>query len=197
MSLFWGLFPVALLIVYVACQMMRKDYLARQVAALQQINDELAAAQHERRDDGAPRPASCVIRVQSKGVETPLPAEHVVRIQAGENYCHVVPDTGANGTAKRHLVRMTLKEALDAVPAQLFVQTHRSHLVNLDYVTELRRDGRRRELRLGNGDRVPVSRSRADAVESRIQEYLTAATAHPNPRARSHPRGASARSADP
>jgi DNA-binding LytR/AlgR family response regulator len=179
----WDLLPVAMLIVYVAYQGLRKNYLARQVAALRRLNEELEAA---RENGGLPEigelgehsaraalPSSAIL-VSANGVEVPLPPESIVRIQAEENYCLIVPDTVAAGTAKSHLVRMTLREALERVPGALFVQTHRSHIVNLRHVAELRREGRKRELRLGNGDRVPVSRARLGTVESRLRDRLSA-----------------------
>jgi DNA-binding LytR/AlgR family response regulator len=117
---------------------------------------------------------SAAITVQSNGVQIPLPAESILQIQADENYCHVVADVGSDVPSKRYLVRMTLSEALALLPEHLFLQTHRSHLVNLRYVAELIRDGRQRELRLTTGDRVPVSRARIGLVQSRIGEFLAA-----------------------
>jgi hypothetical protein len=175
----WQVLPVALLIVYVVYQVMRKDYLARQVAALRQINDELGMAQRERREDrpgqgDAQEEASAVISVRSNGVEIPVRAESVLRVQSDENYCHVVAAVGADEAPKRYLVRMTLSEAVAVLPEHLFLQTHRSHVVNLRYVAELIRDGRQRELRLTTGDRVPVGRARIGSVQSRIRDFLAA-----------------------
>lgn len=173
----WQILPFVLLVVYAAYQVTRKDQLAQQLAELQRINRELEAAHRERQrgneqKNHTPRQTSAVIRVQSKGIEIPLNAESVVRIQADENYCHVVADTGADVAPKRYLVRMTLSEALAGLPDQLFLQTHRSHLVNLRHVAALSRDGRRRELQLSNGDRVPISRSRMGSVQTGIQDFL-------------------------
>lgn len=175
----WHVLPLALLIVYIAYQVMRKDYLARQVAALRQVNDELEMAQRERRKNleplgSAQEQTGPVISVRSNGVEIPLRAESILRVQADENYCHVVVDVGADETSKHYLVRITLSETLTILPEHLFLQTHRSHLVNLRYVTELIRDGRQRELRLTNGDRVPVSRARIGSIQSRIRDFLAA-----------------------
>lgn len=170
----WQVLPVALLIVYVAYQVMRKDYLARQVAALQRINEDLRSAQRQRSDNPEHDGDTGERRftVQSNGVDLPLQAESILHIQADENYCHIVADLG-NGEMKRYLVRMTLTEAAGLLPQRLFLQTHRSHVVNLGYVGELIRGGRQRELRLSNGDTVPISRARAGSVQSRIKEFLT------------------------
>jgi DNA-binding LytR/AlgR family response regulator len=175
----WHVLPVALLIAYIAYQVMRKHYLARQIAGLRQINHELEMARDEHRQDPgghdtAREQTSTVISVPSNGVEISLHVESILRVQADENYCHVVADVGTDEPSRRYMVRMTLTEALALLPEELFLQTHRSHLVNLRYVTEVIRDGRHRELRLTTGERVPVSRARIGSVQSRISDFLTA-----------------------
>lgn len=173
-SMSWHILPVALLIVYVWYQAARKAHLSRQVASLQRINEELAqrehGEQHDRSDDRHARPTPAVT-VRSNGVALPLRAESILRVESDENYCHIVA-AGGDGRTNRYMERMTLREALETLPEQLFLQTHRSHLVNLRCVAELIRDGRRRQLQLTNGDRVPVSRARINAVQSRIGEFL-------------------------
>lgn len=175
-SMSWHILPVALLIVYVWYQAARKDYLSRQVAALRRINDELALAhrersgQRDRPDDGPAQPAPAVT-VRSNGMALPLHAESILRVESDKNYCHIMA-AGGDGRTNRYMERMTLREALETLPEGLFLQTHRSHLVNLHCVAELIRDGRRRQLRLTNGDRVPVSRARIGTVQSRIGEFL-------------------------
>lgn len=173
-SMAWHVLPVVLFIVYVWYQAARKEHLSRQVASLQRINDELAqrehGGQHDRSGDGPARPTPAVT-VRSNGMALPLRAESILRVESDENYCHIVA-AGGDGRTNRYMERMTLRDALETLPDQLFLQTHRSHLVNLRCVAELIRDGRRRQLRLTNGDRVPVSRARIDAVQSRIGEFL-------------------------
>lgn len=177
-SMAWYTLPVALLIVYVCYQAMRKDYLSRQVAALRRINDELQVAQrrcHATDEDSRTgrTPPAPAITVRANGMDLSLDIDSIERIASDENYCHIIAASG-NGETARYMVRMTLREAVDMLPERQFLQTHRSHLVNLRRVAELIRDGRRRELRLATGDRVPVSRARIGAVQSRIGEFLAA-----------------------
>jgi DNA-binding LytR/AlgR family response regulator len=70
-------------------------------------------------------------------------------------------------------VRMTLNEAATLLPNALFVQTHRSHLVNLLYAAEIVRADRRRALCLTTGDYVPVSRTRINTVQSKLKAFVT------------------------
>lgn len=168
----WGhVLPLALFITFVVYQVMRKDYLARQVEELRQVNRDLEAVRQARLRSA--KPLSAPVHVRFGGIDLPLAVESILRIQADENYCHVVTTAGDAGP-QRHLVRMTLSEAAHKLPRELFVQTHRSHLVNLRAVAELLRDGRRCELRLSSGERVPVSRGRVASVRARIRDFLTA-----------------------
>lgn len=185
LNMSWFVLPVALLITYMWFQAARKTYLSRQLAKLRRINDELRRAPRSRRGDGERRdagrqPPAPAIAVRSNGVDIALPAESILRIQSDENYCHIVAATGDGGAA-RHMVRMTLKEAAGRLPERMFVQVHRSHLVNIRCVTELMRDGHRRALCLTNGDRVPVSRARMAVVQARIGELLSAGGGPANP----------------
>lgn len=185
LNMSWYVLPVALLITYMCFQAARKTYLSRQLARLRRINDELRRAQRNHRGDGERRDAgrqrhTPAITVRSNGVDIALHAESILRIRSDENYCHMVAATGDGGSA-RHMVRMTLKEAAGLLPERMFVQVHRSHLVNIRCVTELIRDGHRRALRLTNGDRVPVSRARMAVVQARIGELLSAGRGPANP----------------
>jgi DNA-binding LytR/AlgR family response regulator len=172
----WQILPFALLIVYVAYQLMRADYLAQEVEGLRRLNEELRrvpqAHRAEMRGD-AQETNDASLHVQANGMEIPLRADSILRIEADQNYCHVVAD-GVGGLPKRYLVRMTLRQALDRLPPRLFVQTHRSHVVNLTRVQALGRDRRRRELRMSNDDRVPVSRARVAAVQDGLRRHLLA-----------------------
>ena len=173
--------PVLLLVVYILYQVLRKNYLMQQIEALKQINLQLDHVKSKRREGAGQRiddenVAYSGMSVKHNGVELTLDPASIVRIQADENYCHVVvnasPDKGA---ATRYLVRITLSEAIDSLPDRWFVQTHRSYVVNLLHVAEIIRYGRRCELRLTNGDRVPVSRARTKSVQSTVREFLAAA----------------------
>ena len=87
--------------------------------------------------------------------------ETFVRVRLGEiryveafrNYLEV------NTRDAAHVIRSTLKDFADELPAEDFFQPHRSFLVNARHVTALEATG----LRLGDAE-VPVSRSRRQAV---------------------------------
>ncbi|MCH7477273.1 MAG: LytTR family transcriptional regulator [SAR324 cluster bacterium] len=62
-------------------------------------------------------------------------------------------------------VKLSLKEALARLPEVLFIQTHRSHLVNLAHVSRIQRLARSYGLTTSEGRyRLPVSRHRISQV---------------------------------
>ncbi|MBS0657712.1 MAG: response regulator [Verrucomicrobia bacterium] len=87
----------------------------------------------------------------------------IVWIEA-QDYCVEIHAAGG----RRHLVRRSLEELETLLDPQRFARVHRSALVNIDQVQEIRPLGRvRAEARLTDGTRVPVSRERLRALEAR------------------------------
>ncbi|MBS0125249.1 MHYT domain-containing protein [Thetidibacter halocola] len=94
-----------------------------------------------------------------------LAPEEIAAIRAEGHYTLLYTDGG------RHFCPWSITQAAARVPAGLFVQTHRSYLVNVDHVTSFER-------RKDNGicffentqglGKVPVSRSRLSEVRERL-----------------------------
>ena len=71
---------------------------------------------------------------------------------------------------RSHLLRETLQELADRLDPRRFVRVHRSAMVAVDRVAELRTDGAGRHvLLLRDGTRLPVSRSRREQVEQALR----------------------------
>jgi len=71
---------------------------------------------------------------------------------------------------RSHLLRETLQELEARLDPRRFVRVHRSALVALDRVSELRTDAAgRQQVVLRDGTRVPVSRSRREDVERALR----------------------------
>ena len=97
------------------------------------------------------------------GFESVIDVDRIERLSAARNYVSV------HAGGREYVVRETLANICERLPTQRFVRTHRSHVVNVGCVTELRasRSGGR-EAVLGSGAVVPVSRSYRNAVEERF-----------------------------
>ena len=94
----------------------------------------------------------------------PIPTASIVRVEAAGDYAEV---HAAAGTFLLHLSLTELVERLD--PAR-FEQVHRSHIVNLDEVREMRPfDERRLVLLLRNGEEVVASRSASEGLRRRVR----------------------------
>lgn len=67
------------------------------------------------------------------------------------------------------LIRASLADLLAKLPPERFTQIHRSHVVNLDFVTGLKRAGRQAKVILAaDGIALPVSRQRMASLRDRI-----------------------------
>ena len=67
-----------------------------------------------------------------------------------------------------HVHKQTLKSLLELLNPQLFIRVHRSHLVNLNFVTKFEQQGSQWQLVLTNGKLVRVSRRFQKAVKGRF-----------------------------
>lgn len=156
--------PLAGLIAYLAWASEWRASLRRQLAELRDAQARLADAPHPPLD--ADRPLALV---HDGGTLLARTAD-VLRVQAMENYCEwVLRSARAGEPVRRVLVRMTLGDARQKLPADGFVQPHRSHLVRLDAVRAVVRDGRSLGLDLGDAGTVPVSRAQRTDLLARLQ----------------------------
>lgn len=173
--------PLALLIGYLTLLWIRSRDTELQLDGANQLNRELENTRikdidHCDRVAHTQRALPEGLTLKQKGVEFALVAESITRIQVDENYCHVWVKTGDHTDGKRYIMRMTLAEVLGQLPAAMFMQVHRSHVVNLRQLLKLVRKGRSHELQLSNGDSVPVSRTRIKQVRERLLNFSSAST---------------------
>jgi len=100
---------------------------------------------------------------RSKGRILFLPVSEIRWIAAEENYVRISTE------AESHLLRETMVRLEERLDPQLFLRVHRSAIVNLQHVKEVRNepDGETAVI-LMNGQRVPMSRS----YRTRIQRLL-------------------------
>jgi two-component system LytT family response regulator len=106
----------------------------------------------------APGPLDRLYARQGERI-VPIPAASIVRIQAQGDYAEV---HAAAGTFLLHISVSELVERLD--PAR-FLRVHRSHVVNLDFVEQLRaHEDRRLRVVLKNGSEVVASRAASEEL---------------------------------
>ena len=97
----------------------------------------------------------------SEGVFFYLPSQ-IIRCEGESNYTKFFLHEG-----KPLMVSHTLKDYESILSDYGFVRVHKSHLVNMKFVTKMDRDG---FIWLSNGQSVPVSRRRKDEVMSMLRK---------------------------
>lgn len=99
--------------------------------------------------------------VRKGGALIPLAVASVSRFDADGD--HVL----AYAEGMRHVLSLPLSRLEERLDPARFVRVHRTHIVNLDHVRSFRPDARGNlRAELTDGARVPVSRSRAQALRS-------------------------------
>jgi two-component system LytT family response regulator len=94
-----------------------------------------------------------------------IDADEIDWIEADDYYAAV------HARAGRHLIRESLAALEQRLDANRFVRTHRSAIVNIDRVREVRKEDDELSLVLRNGVRIPVSRRRRLRV-SKLLRHL-------------------------
>lgn len=117
--------------------------------------------------DGTPYLARIVVK--SRGRIALLPVSEIRWIGAEENYVRLCT------SAETYLLRQTMVDLEAKLDPSHFARVHRSAIVNLRYVKEVRRESRGDfALVLVNGQRVPMSRSH----QARILQFFQQAATH-------------------
>jgi two-component system LytT family response regulator len=137
----------------------------------QRLHERSSAAKLERLATPEPSMAQrfaphLVSRVGTRDIIIPL--ESIDYIEADDVYAAVI----AHG--KRHLVRTALDALERSLDPSIFVRIHRSYIVRIDRVTEIRRDKKSGpELVLECGASIPVSRRRRGIIDTLLKPLAT------------------------
>lgn len=97
--------------------------------------------------------------------KTRIETNKIINLSMEDHYVRI--HWSENGKENQTLIRMTLKEALKKLPAERFVQIHRSHVVNLSFVREMVRNKNSWIVLVGQ-KQLPISKSRLQQVKERF-----------------------------
>jgi two-component system LytT family response regulator len=130
------------------------------------LDARLAALLAELRPQPGPEPADRLV-VRTAGRVVLVPAAEIDWIEAADNYVRV------HAAGQRHVLRETIKGLEAQLDPRRFVRIHRSAIVNLDRVRELRAlpSGDFAVL-LSTGAKLTLSRTYRDVVERRLGRPL-------------------------
>lgn len=147
--------------IYTAIEVALNNFNQSQVKPRTQDN------QGEENGDGKPLPTSSTdvsvgndqtIYLKVDKIFYKIKLSEIYYVKSDSNYVEVFLEN------KKHLVRSTLKNFSELLPDHLFLQVHRSYIVNIKYIESLG-DG---EVRLNSDKNVPLSANYKDAVISKV-----------------------------
>ncbi|MGI9249223.1 MAG: LytTR family DNA-binding domain-containing protein [Woeseiaceae bacterium] len=161
---FSQLLPVWFLVTYLFVNPYLHQGLRSELVRLKDVNELLRM-----RDLTPAKNGDEMIRFESGRTQFRLSANTIRNIFVDDHYCYVNYRHG-DGYEKRDL-GMPLRDVQTLLPP-VFVQVHRSHIVNLKYVVSIRRKNRSLRVILDGGYEVPVSRHRLDEVLPLLRRNL-------------------------
>jgi DNA-binding LytR/AlgR family response regulator len=97
--------------------------------------------------------------------------DRISHINVEDHYCRIF--VKHSESIKEFFIQISLKEILDQLPPESFLQIHRSHVVNLAFVSSLLKDSRSYQLALNQGAHtLPISRHRLPQVLSILNKFI-------------------------
>jgi hypothetical protein len=96
-----------------------------------------------------------------------VPLESVLLFEAERDYVRL------HTASKRHLVRARLKDLIAELPAEQYMQVHRSAIVQLAAIEGMRRAGSAWRIRLRHGIEARVSRTMGKSLRQRLKQEMT------------------------
>ncbi len=91
--------------------------------------------------------------------------KEIVRCESENNYCNIILNSG-----EKILVSKPLKEYEKLLPCKCFFRVHQSHLINLNYIKQIKK--RLYKIILSNGDKVPLASRRKEELTEKMKEFF-------------------------
>lgn len=114
-------------------------------------------------DDGqAELDADAKIIVPDGAKEVIVQIRSIMYLEAGDR------NTGIRTTKNYYMVHKQISELQNKLPDTLFFMTHRSYIVNLNYVEEIRKT----EVILSNNEKIKISRLKYTDFKNRYYEFI-------------------------
>lgn len=146
------------------------DYVLKPVRAerLAETVDRLAAQRAGERGSDDPEPADLQIPVELGGVTRFVRRSDIIHVEAQGDYARLHTATGS------HLLRVPLSQLEQEWGPARFTRIHRSLLINLAHVKELRSEGGRCSVVLAGGAELQVSRRHTRQLKDLLARGMAA-----------------------
>jgi two-component system LytT family response regulator len=133
--------------------------------ARERMDNEPARGPHEAKPAANANPHPARIAFKSRGRILFLPLTEIRWIAAEENYVRICT------ASETHLLRETMTGIATKLDSRMFMRVHRSAIVNLRHVKEVRREGSGDfSVLLSNGQKVAMSRSHHSHIDNLITQ---------------------------
>lgn len=170
----WLVIMVVVMRIITRKQAQTEEYLRVRIDSLLEARERPANMHPAKRAPSTGEPAAAA------GDPLPLPTDpgvgpihpsEISHVTAEDHYLRIYFEKEEK--LQNILVRMTLKEMFARLPEAQFVQIHRSHLVNLESVSRLKRYGQAVKLSMKHGEfELPVSRYRLPQLLPVLEQCL-------------------------
>lgn len=103
------------------------------------------------------------IIIISNGIQRIVPIGEILYFEVLRHQLFVHLKSGESLSMRR-----TLAEVIEQIPCGPFAQPHKSYYINMEYVDRLTQQN----ITMTNGDLIPISRSRKNNFQLRLNEYM-------------------------
>lgn len=158
------LLPVWFVLTYFFVQPYLNEGLKHELSRLREINHLLQ--QHRTAE---PRASTATIHFDSGRAPFTLSADSIRNIVVEDHYCYI--HHKHKGEYTKRDVAIPLRDIQTLLPDE-FLQLHRSHIVNPNYITSVSRKNRKIRVVLDGGYEIPVSRHRLGDVLPKIRALV-------------------------
>lgn len=170
---FWGIIGYVVIRVMVSKQVQAQEWFRVRIDTILEERQWQAEAQ-KRANRSEQAAGDEMVPIPADASVAPIRINQVGHVTVEDHYLRIYYQSDVG--LKNILIRMPLKTLSARLPSHQFVQIHRSHIVNLDQVAGLKREGRNVRVSTKHGDfELPVSRYRLPKILPEIEKYL-----HPN-----------------
>lgn len=105
------------------------------------------------------------VSIVSREQRLVLPFSEIIYVESQSHYLQIT----LSEAKEKPIVRARLRDFATQLSPQLFVQSHRSYIVNLDHIRRFTREN----LTMSNQDTIPVSQTYASALKKKYDWYYT------------------------
>ncbi len=167
--------PIWFLVCLVVFSLLAKTYLDQEIEQMEMLNQQLSQRFNSKNSDFEKQTETLDSFESASELNlqgTRIQIREISHITAEEHYCRIFVKQNSN-VLQEFSVKSTLKSLLSQLPDDKFFHIHRSHVVNLEFITGIEKNHRTYQVFLSDRQNtLPLSRHRISEVFPKIETYL-------------------------